>query len=161
MTNRPIPTGRSRQFPLVALCAGALMMALATCGGRSDTVELAPNAALADPPKGIAQYATYARHYLALEKAAKDGDYAQFVDLVGAADNPAFRHRLNIRFGGHPFEVFTHRTSTTDTVHRRLIELRGGPRSVFLVVRLERVTDGWRFAGFGFGEDREAMLARF
>jgi len=153
--------GSSRQIrwspALLRGAAVALAITLGACSSSGgDRAEApAPRATV-----NIADYITYSQHFLALQKAALSANYAEFAEHLKLADAQAVIQRLKASFSGRPFDVYTRKTDTSDTTHRRVIELRGTRSRLYLLVRLDRVNGGWKVSRYDFGRDRDAILAR-
>ena len=153
--------GSSRQFRLSSvLVRGAVVFLAIGLGACSSSDGERARAPTPRATVNIADYITYSQHFLALQKAGLNGDYAGFAQHLKPADPQSVIQRLNVSFNGRPFDVYTRKTSTSDTTHRRVIELRGMRGRLYLLVRLDRVSGGWKVSDYTIGRDGNAILAR-
>jgi hypothetical protein len=146
----------NRDRALRAAMSAAALLALVACGGGTPDVQVPVRAPL--PP---ADYRTQADQFARLQRAALAGDYAAFAGELGSGDAGEVADQLTQAFGGAPFDVYTAEAVTTDSAHRRLVELRGPSARLYLYLALARVPGGWDVADYRLGRDRETLASRF
>jgi len=144
----------------LAFARSAAVVLISLTGACSGPGEELPSVPVPTLAQGAPDYATYSQHFLALQDAGLKADYNAFAGHLDPADLATVVRRLDVSFGGQPFDVFTQKTDNSATTHRRLIELRGQRGRLYLAVRLERVSGGWKFAGYTIGRDRHTVMAQ-
>ncbi len=145
----------SATFPAVALAM--LVAAVTACAGPAPR----PAATQAGAPSAAApDFPTYGAHFLALQRAGLSGDYTAFAGHLKSDDPQTLIGQLEASFRGAPFDVYTQKANTGATTHRRLIELRGPRGRLYLAIRLDRVSGGWKVTGHTIGRNRNAIEAR-
>jgi hypothetical protein len=142
--------------PLAAALALGCLPLLAGCMDGGSDAGAAPKAEAAPKP----DYATHTGHFAELQKAGLTGDYAAFARHLKPADPAAVTSQLQRSFGGRPFDVYTRKSDVSDAAHRRLVELRSATGRLYLYLRLDRVTGGWKVATYELGRDESSISAK-
>lgn len=140
--------------PVVAALALGCLAVLAGCMDVAQ--DAAPKAEAAPKP----DYPTDTGHFSALQTAGLSGDYAGFAGHLKSADPAAVTAQLQRSFGGRPFDVYTRKSDVTDATHQRLVELRNATGRLYLYLRLDRVTGGWKVATYELGRDEGSISAK-
>ena len=69
--------------------------------------------------------------------------------------------QLNASFSGQPFDIYTAKSRTSATDHRRIVELRGTAGRLYLFLVLDKVVGGWTMASYDIDRNRNAIITRF
>ena len=143
---------RTYLIPLIAL---GVLAACAEGANRS-----ADTGGKARPAAAAPDFPTYTDHFAALQQAALRGNYQDFARHLKANDAQGLVGQLNASFSGQPFDIYTAKSRTSATDHRRIVELRGTAGRLYLFLVLDKVVGGWTMASYDIDRNRNAIITR-
>lgn len=145
------------QLPTFAVLG--VIFALSACAPQAGTTPGQSGTTTA-PPVEPADYTTETNHFQSLQRAALGGDYLAFAEHLKAQDAQVVVAQLQQSFGGRPFDVYTAKSQTNATVHKRVVELRGTGARLYLFLELEKVPGGWNVGTYQIERDRRRIVTR-
>lgn len=141
----------------------AALLILAGCAdptARGPGAADGATAARQTAPVVNADYTTFTDHFAALQRAGLGADYAGFAGHLKDAAPQTLIADLQANFAGAPFDLYTQKSKTSATQHRRVLELRGPRGRLYMFLELDKVTGGWNVAKCSIDRDRNTIVAR-
>jgi len=105
-------------------------------------------------------YVSFTDHFVALQRAGLQADYAGFATHLKAKNAAAVVSELRRRFAGQAFDTYTLSSRSGPVRHQRIVELRGTTGRLYIYLDLGKVTGGWVVAAHQIGRNRDVILAK-